>query len=77
MRFVGFAALGLMLAAMPVAAPAAVQPEAEAPEAKAPEIKADEKNDVEKPVTKAEISARLDTDYADMDADKDGKLTAV
>ena len=51
----------LMLAAMPATATAA-QPE--------------EKSDVEKPITKAEISARLDTDYADMDADKDGKLTA-
>jgi Ca2+-binding EF-hand superfamily protein len=52
----------LMLAALPVAALAA-QPE--------------EKSDVAKPVTKAEVSARLDADYADMDADHDGKLTAA
>jgi len=52
----------LMLAALPAAALAA-QPE--------------EKGEVEKPITKDEISARLDADYADMDADKDGKLTAA
>ena len=63
MKLVGLAAL--MLAAVPVAAMAAQQPEA----------RADEKSDVEKPVTQAEISAKLDADYADMDGDKDGKVT--
>ncbi|HVF38014.1 MAG TPA: EF-hand domain-containing protein [Sphingomicrobium sp.] len=29
------------------------------------------------PVTRAEISARLDSDYADLDGDKDGKVTAT
>jgi hypothetical protein len=52
----------LMLAALPVAA-AAAQPEA--------------KEEAEKPITRAEISAKLDADYADMDADKDGKVTAA
>jgi hypothetical protein len=61
MKLVGFAAL--VLAAMPVAGLAAAQPE--------------EKGEVEKPITKAEISAKLDADYADMDADKDGKVTAA
>jgi Ca2+-binding EF-hand superfamily protein len=62
MKPVGFAALALMLAAVPRAGLAA-QPE--------------EKSDVEKTVTKSEVSAKLDADYADMDADKDGKLTAA
>jgi len=29
-----------------------------------------------KPITKSELSAELDADYAEMDADKDGKVTA-
>ena len=37
----------------------------------------DDKTDVEKPVTRSEVSAKLDADYADMDSDKDGKLTAT
>ena len=52
----------LLLAALPVAALAAQQ---------------DAKSDVEKPVTKSEVSARLDADYAEMDSNKDGKLTAA
>ncbi|HTK57594.1 MAG TPA: EF-hand domain-containing protein [Sphingomicrobium sp.] len=52
----------LLLVAMPVAALAAQQ---------------DAKSDVEKPVTKSEVSAKLDADYADMDTNKDGKLTAA
>src|SRR4030095_7037476 len=32
---------------------------------------------VSKPITRAEISTKLDTDYADMDSDKDGKVTAA
>jgi len=52
----------LLLAALPVAALAAQQ---------------EAKSDVEKPVTKAEVSAKLDADYADMDSNKDGKLTAA
>ena len=64
MKLVGFAAL--MLAAVPAAGLA----QAAEPEAK-------DKTDVEQPVTKAEISAKLDSDYADMDADKDGKVTAA
>jgi hypothetical protein len=52
----------LLLAALPMAAVAAQQ---------------DAKCDVEKPVTKAEVSAKLDADYADMDSNKDGKLTAA
>jgi len=50
----------LMLAAIPVAALAA-QPEA--------------KSDVEKAVTKMEISEKLNADYKDMDSDQDGKVT--
>ena len=65
MKFVGFAAL--VLIATPVAAMAA-QPENK-PEAK--------EEGAPKPITKDEISAKLDADYADMDADKDGKLTAA
>jgi hypothetical protein len=61
MKLVGFAAL--TLAALPVPVLAA-QHEAE-------------KSEVEKPITKDEISAKLDADYADMDADKDGKVTAA
>jgi hypothetical protein len=34
-------------------------------------------SDVEKPVTKAQVSAKLDADYADMDSNADGKLTAA
>lgn len=30
-----------------------------------------------KPVTRSQISARLDSDYADLDADKDGKVTSA
>jgi hypothetical protein len=52
----------LALAAMP-AATLAAQPEA--------------KDEASKPITKAEISAKLDADYADMDTDKDGKVTAA
>ena len=52
----------LLLVAMPVAALAAQQ---------------EAKSDVEKPVTKSEVSAKLDADYADMDTNKDGKLTAA
>ena len=52
----------LIFAALPAAATAA-QPEAKDP------------TDVDQPVTKAQISAKLDSDYADMDADKDGKVT--
>ena len=37
----------------------------------------DEKAEVEKPITKVQIGAKLDSDFADMDADKDGKLTAA
>jgi len=66
MKPVGFAAL--LLLAMPAASLAAAQPEEKGAEAK---------SDVEKPVTKAEVSAKLDADYADMDGDKDGKLTAA
>jgi hypothetical protein len=63
MKPVGFATLSLLiLAAMPAASLAA---------------QGEEKSDVEKPVTKSEVSAKLDADYADMDADKDGKLTAA
>lgn len=50
----------LILAAIPVATLTAQSP-----------LKADE----DKPVTRAEISARLDADYADLDADHDGKVT--
>jgi Ca2+-binding EF-hand superfamily protein len=46
-----------------VSAPALAQPEV--------------KSDAEKAITKDEISAKLDADYADMDADKDGKVTAA
>ena len=42
-----------------------------------PEQKSEENSDVEKPITKAEVSAKLDAEYADMDADKDGKVTAA
>jgi Ca2+-binding EF-hand superfamily protein len=52
----------LILATLPAAGAIAAQQEA------AP--------DVQKPVTRSEISARLDADYADLDADKDGKVTA-
>jgi len=52
----------LLLVAMPVAALAAQQ---------------EAKSDVEKPVTKSEVSAKLDADYADMDTNRDGKLTAA
>lgn len=31
----------------------------------------------DKPVTKAELSAKLDADYTSLDADKDGKVTAA
>lgn len=55
----------LMLAAIP-AATLAAQPEA----------KPETKDEVEKPVTRSEISDKLDADYADMDANKDGKVTA-
>ncbi|WP_294120739.1 EF-hand domain-containing protein [Sphingomonas sp.] len=65
MKLAGFAAL--MLAAMPVAAMAA-QPEAKA---------AADKSDVEKPVTRVEISSKLDADFADMDANHDGKVDAA
>jgi Ca2+-binding EF-hand superfamily protein len=62
MKSVGFAAL--MLAAMPVAGlAAAAQPNTT--------------GDLDKAITKAEISAKLDSDYADMDADHDGKVTAA
>ena len=61
MKFVGFASLAL--AAIPAVALAQAQPEAKA--------------EAEKPITRAEISAKLDADYADMDADKDGKVTAA
>ena len=54
--------VSLALAAMPAAALAA---------------QTDTKEEVSKPITKAEISAKLDTDYADMDTDKDGKVTAA
>ena len=30
-----------------------------------------------KPITKAELSTKLDADYANLDADKDGKVTAA
>lgn len=52
----------LLLVAMPVAALAAQQ---------------EARSDVEKPVTKSEVSAKLDADYADMDTNRDGKLTAA
>jgi Ca2+-binding EF-hand superfamily protein len=52
----------LLLAAFPAAALAA---------------QSDDKGEADKPVTKIEISTKLDADYADMDADKDGKLTAA
>jgi putative LysE/RhtB family amino acid efflux pump len=52
----------LMLAATPVAALAA-QPAG--------------KSDVEQPVTKAQIDAKLDADFADMDANHDGKVDAA
>lgn len=35
----------------------------------------DKPADEDKPVTRAEISDKLDTDYADLDADGDGKVT--
>jgi len=50
---------GLFLAALPAMA---LAQEAEAPAE-------------DKPVTRAEINAKLDSDYADLDADKDGKVT--
>jgi len=31
--------------------------------------------DEQKPVTRLELNAKLDTDYADLDADKDGRVT--
>jgi hypothetical protein len=62
MKPVGFALL--MLAALPAAAAATT-------------VQADDKAEADKPVTKIEISTKLDADYADMDADKDGKLTAA
>ena len=37
----------------------------------------DTKDEVVQPITKAEIGAKLDSDYADMDGDKDGKVTAA
>ena len=52
----------LMLAAMPMTVTAAQN---------------DEKSDVEKAITKEEISAKLDSDFGDMDGDKDGKVTAA
>src|SRR5512134_92449 len=65
MKLVGFAALVAMAAGAALPVPAlAAQQEAE-------------KSEVEKPVTRAEISAKLDADYADMDSDKDGKVTAA
>jgi Ca2+-binding EF-hand superfamily protein len=51
--------IGLVLAALPAMA---LAQEAAAPEEA-------------KPVTRAEINAKLDSDYADLDADKDGKAT--
>ena len=33
--------------------------------------------EVEKPISRAEVSAELDTDYADLDADNDGQVTVV
>jgi hypothetical protein len=50
----------LFLAALPAAA---LAQEAAAPEES-------------KPVTRAELSAKLDSDYADLDGDQDGKVTA-
>ena len=35
------------------------------------------KDEASKPITRSEISAKLDADYADKDADKDGKVTAA
>ena len=61
MKLAGFAALAL--AATPVAALTAAQQDA--------------KEEASKPITRAEIGAKLDADYADMDADKDGKVTAA
>lgn len=40
-------------------------------------LAAQESGPLTKPVSKSEISAKLDSDYADMDADKDGKVTAA
>lgn len=65
MKLAGFLSLMAMSAGAALPVPAlAAQQEAE-------------KSEVGKPVTKAEISAKLDADYADMDADKDGKVTAA
>ena len=69
MKFVKFAALALATA-IPAAAMAA-QPEAK------DEAKAEATAEAPKAVTRAEISDKLDADYADMDADKDGKVTAA
>ena len=33
--------------------------------------------DETKPVTRTEVNAKLDADYADLDGDKDGKVTAA
>ena len=52
----------LILAALPAVASATQQQET---------------SDVDKPMTKSEISARLDTDYAEMDSNHDGKLSAA
>ena len=35
------------------------------------------KPDEDKPVTRIQVSDRLDTDYADLDTDKDGKVVAA
>jgi len=51
----------LILTAIPAATLAAQQEAAE----------------VQKPITKADISAKLDSDYADLDTNKDGKVTAA
>ena len=63
MKLVGFAALAIAAPSIALA-----QPEARPATAGVDETK---------PVTRADINAKLDADYADLDSDKDGKVTAA
>lgn len=60
MKFAGFAVLALAAVPAMAAGQATDRPEA---------------LDGAKPMTRAEISEKLDADYADLDGDKDGKVT--